>query len=51
MKVAVLGCGVVGSEVGRMLHMHRDELNQRVGASLERLFLLPQLYPSQPLLA
>ena len=35
MKVAVLGCGVVGSEVVRMLHMHRDELAQRVGAPLE----------------
>jgi homoserine dehydrogenase len=34
-KVAVLGCGVVGSEVVRMLHMHRDELAQRVGAPLE----------------
>jgi homoserine dehydrogenase len=35
LKVAVLGCGVVGSEVVRMLHVHRDELTQRVGASLD----------------
>jgi len=35
LKVAVLGCGVVGTEVVRMLHVHRDELAQRVGAPLE----------------
>jgi homoserine dehydrogenase len=35
LRVAVLGCGVVGSEVVRMLHLHRDELAQRVGAPLE----------------
>jgi len=35
LKVAVLGCGVVGTEVVRMLHLHRDELAQRVGARLE----------------
>jgi homoserine dehydrogenase len=34
-KVAVLGCGVVGSEVVRMLHVHGDELAQRVGVPLE----------------
>jgi len=35
MRVAVLGCGVVGTEVVRMLHVHRDELAQRVGAPVE----------------
>src|SRR5437764_1671647 len=35
LKVAVLGCGVVGTEVVRMLHVHRDELAQRVGVPLE----------------
>ncbi|HET6818833.1 MAG TPA: homoserine dehydrogenase [Mycobacteriales bacterium] len=35
MKVAVLGCGVVGSEVVRMLHVHSEELSQRAGAPLE----------------
>src|SRR3954454_17641337 len=35
LKIAVLGCGVVGTEVVRMLHIHRDELAQRVGAPLE----------------
>ena len=35
LKVAVLGCGVVGTEVVRMLHVHSDELAQRVGAPLE----------------
>src|SRR4051794_4675214 len=35
LKVAVLGCGVVGTEVVRMLHIHRDELAQRVGAPID----------------
>jgi homoserine dehydrogenase len=35
LKVAVLGCGVVGSEVVRLLHVHADELTQRVGARLD----------------
>src|SRR3954465_13260327 len=35
LKVAVLGCGVVGTEVVRMLHVHRDELSQRIGAPLD----------------
>ena len=35
LKVAVLGCGVVGTEVVRMLHVHRDELAQRIGARLD----------------
>src|SRR5258707_14008741 len=35
LRVALLGCGVVGSEVVRLLHAHADDLAQRVGASLE----------------
>jgi homoserine dehydrogenase len=35
LKVALLGCGVVGSEVVRLLHEHRDDLTSRVGASVE----------------
>jgi len=35
LKVAMLGCGVVGSEVVRLLHEHRDDLAQRIGAPLE----------------
>ena len=35
LKVALLGCGVVGSEVVRLLHEHRDDLTSRVGAPLE----------------
>jgi len=35
LKVALLGCGVVGTEVARLLTVHRDELAQRVGAPLE----------------
>jgi homoserine dehydrogenase len=34
-KVALLGCGVVGSEVVRLLHAHRDDLAHRVGAPLD----------------
>jgi homoserine dehydrogenase len=34
-KVALLGCGVVGSAVVRLMHQHADELAARVGAPLE----------------
>jgi homoserine dehydrogenase len=34
-RVALLGCGTVGSEVVRLLDEHRDDLAQRVGAPLE----------------
>jgi homoserine dehydrogenase len=34
-KVALLGCGVVGSEVVRLLTTHAEELTQRAGAPLE----------------
>jgi homoserine dehydrogenase len=32
--VALLGCGVVGTEVARLLSAHSEELAQRVGAPL-----------------
>jgi homoserine dehydrogenase len=35
LKVALLGCGVVGTEVARLLTTHADELAQRVGAPVE----------------
>lgn len=35
LKVALLGCGVVGSEVARLLTRDADELARRVGAPLE----------------
>ena len=35
MKIALLGCGVVGSEVVRLLHSHAEDLAARVGAPLE----------------
>jgi homoserine dehydrogenase len=35
LKVALLGCGVVGSEVARLLTEHAGELAQRTGARLE----------------
>jgi len=35
LKVALLGCGVVGTEVARLLTTHAEELAQRVGAPLE----------------
>src|SRR5690348_18273158 len=35
LKVALLGCGVVGSEVARLLGERADDLASRVGARLE----------------
>src|SRR5688500_1845688 len=35
LRVALLGCGVVGSEVARLLITHRDDLAARVGRPLE----------------
>ncbi|MFL6136952.1 MAG: homoserine dehydrogenase [Frankiaceae bacterium] len=35
LKVALLGCGVVGSEVARLLDEHRDDLTSRIGTPLE----------------
>lgn len=35
LKVALLGCGVVGTEVVRLLHEHRADLTSRVGAPVE----------------
>jgi homoserine dehydrogenase len=35
LRVALLGCGVVGTEVARLLTQHADELAQRVGAPLQ----------------
>jgi homoserine dehydrogenase len=35
LRVALLGCGVVGSEVVRLLKAHERDLAQRVGAPLE----------------
>jgi homoserine dehydrogenase len=34
LRVALLGCGVVGTEVARLLSAHSEELAQRVGAPL-----------------
>ncbi len=36
LKVALLGCGVVGSEVARLLREHADDLAARVGVPLEQ---------------
>jgi homoserine dehydrogenase len=35
LKVALLGCGVVGSEVARLLTSHADDLAARIGRPLE----------------
>ena len=35
LKVALLGCGVVGSEVARIMSTHADDLAARIGAPLE----------------
>src|SRR5262245_25462392 len=34
-RVALLGCGVVGSEVVRLLHEQSEDLTARIGASVE----------------
>jgi homoserine dehydrogenase len=34
-RVGLLGCGVVGTEVVRQLHLHAGDLAQRVGAEIE----------------
>ncbi len=34
-RVALLGCGVVGSQVVRLLHEHADDLASRIGAPVE----------------
>ena len=35
LKVALLGCGTVGSEVVRLLHEQADDLTARIGAPVE----------------
>jgi homoserine dehydrogenase len=35
LKLALLGCGSVGSQVVRLLHEHADDLTARVGAPIE----------------
>src|SRR5580693_5277884 len=35
LKVAMLGCGVVGSEVVRLIKAHGDDLGHRIGAPIE----------------
>ncbi|MCX4971397.1 homoserine dehydrogenase [Streptomyces sp. NBC_00620] len=35
LKVALLGCGVVGSEVARIMTTHADDLAARIGAPIE----------------
>ena len=35
LRVALLGCGVVGSDVVRLLDAHRDDIAQRVGVPIE----------------
>jgi homoserine dehydrogenase len=35
LKVAMLGCGVVGSEVVRLINAHGDDLAHRIGAPVE----------------
>ncbi|MYT61276.1 homoserine dehydrogenase, partial [Streptomyces sp. SID7834] len=35
LKVALLGCGVVGTEVARIMTTHADDLAARIGAPVE----------------
>jgi homoserine dehydrogenase len=51
MKVALLGCGVVGSQVVRLLHEQADDLTARVGEPLELAGIAvrrPQRHPEVP---
>ncbi|MEO9138145.1 MAG: homoserine dehydrogenase [Jatrophihabitans sp.] len=51
LKVALLGCGVVGTEVARLLVEQADDLAQRVGARLELAGVAvrrPHRHPSIP---
>jgi len=51
LKVALLGCGVVGSEVARLLREHADDLAARVGVPLELAGVAvrrPQRHPDVP---
>ncbi len=50
-RVALLGCGVVGSQVVRLLTEHADELTSRVGAPLKLVGIAvrhPDRHPDQP---
>lgn len=40
LRIALLGCGVVGTEVARLLVTHADDLAARVGARLELVGIL-----------
>jgi homoserine dehydrogenase len=35
LRIAMLGCGVVGSEVARLLELQREDLAARIGAEIE----------------
>src|SRR3954470_20276600 len=48
LKVALLGCGVVGSEVVRLLHAHRDDLAHRVGVPLDLAGVAVRRPPRSP---
>src|SRR6266496_1817571 len=51
LKVALLGCGVVGSEVVRLLHLQADDLAARIGVPLElagTAVRRPQRHPDVP---
>ena len=47
LRIALLGCGVVGSQVARLLRDNADELEQRCGARLELIGALVQ-DPTKP---
>ena len=51
LKIALLGCGVVGSQVVRLLHHQADDLAARVGVPLELAGIAvrrPQRHPDVP---
>ena len=49
LRVALLGCGVVGSAVARLLTEHADDLAARVGAPLELVGIAVRRAGTRPL--
>ncbi|MDQ6641749.1 MAG: homoserine dehydrogenase, partial [Actinomycetota bacterium] len=57
LRVALLGCGVVGSQVARLLHEQADDLTARVGVPVElagvavRRLELPRVLPGSSVIS
>ena len=46
LKVGMLGCGVVGSQIARLLVENKSDLTSRAGANLELVKVLPMKFDS-----